>query len=102
MNDNLTICNFTGVERYGSYYSGSIFWREHIMCRRDDVSSALDASTELELWAALRERGTTVIGATSKRAALAQADRVVVLVDGTVAASGRWAELAPAWQHLAG
>ena len=51
----------------------------------DDVSSALDATTEIELWTALREQRTTVIGATSKRAALAQADRVVVLVGGEVA-----------------
>src|SRR5699024_1939912 len=50
----------------------------------DDVSSALDAATELELWAALRERGSTVIGATSKQAALALADRVVVLEEGAV------------------
>ncbi|WP_091125047.1 ATP-binding cassette domain-containing protein [Nocardioides terrae] len=68
----------------------------------DDVSSALDAATEIELWRALRERRATVIGATSKRAALAQADRVVVLVDGEVAATGPWSELAPAWGHLAG
>ncbi|WGX95487.1 ABC transporter ATP-binding protein [Nocardioides sp. L-11A] len=68
----------------------------------DDVSSALDAATEIELWAALRERHTTVIGATSKRAALAQADRVVVLVDGAVAAVGPWADLAGDWGHLAG
>jgi ABC-type transport system involved in cytochrome bd biosynthesis fused ATPase/permease subunit len=68
----------------------------------DDVSSALDAATEIELWRALRERRITVIGATSKRAALAQADRVVVLVDGRVAAQGRWQELADAWGHLAG
>ncbi|MBA2953395.1 ATP-binding cassette domain-containing protein [Nocardioides sp. MAH-18] len=68
----------------------------------DDVSSALDAATEIELWTALRERGATVVGATSKRAALAQADRVVVLVEGRVAASGPWSELAPAWGHLAG
>lgn len=68
----------------------------------DDVSSALDARTEVELWRSLRARGTTVIGATSKWAALQQADRVVVLVDGTVAASGPWAELAPEWGHLAG
>ncbi|MET0455272.1 MAG: ABC transporter ATP-binding protein [Mycobacterium sp.] len=67
----------------------------------DDVSSALDATTEVELWAALRARGTTVLGATSKRAALALADRVIVLVDGTIAASGPWRELAPAWSHLA-
>ncbi|HWC22618.1 MAG TPA: ABC transporter ATP-binding protein [Flexivirga sp.] len=68
----------------------------------DDVSSALDASTEIELWAALRERHTTVIGATSKRAALAQADRVVVLVDGTVTAIGPWSQLRTQWDHLAG
>jgi len=68
----------------------------------DDVSSALDARTEVELWRALRARGTTVVGATSKRSALQQADRVIVLVDGRIAASGPWAELAPAWSHLAG
>jgi ABC-type branched-subunit amino acid transport system ATPase component len=43
-----------------------------------------------------------VIGATAKRAALAQADRVVVLVDGEVAATGRWDDLAASWSHLAG
>ena len=37
------------------------------------------------------QRGATVIGATSKAAALAQADRVVVLVEGRVADSGPWA-----------
>ncbi|MBD5786886.1 ABC transporter ATP-binding protein [Cellulosimicrobium terreum] len=68
----------------------------------DDVSSALDASTEIELWTSLRERGTTVIGSTSKRAALARADRVVVLQEGEVAAVGPWRELAPRWAHLAG
>jgi ABC-type transport system involved in cytochrome bd biosynthesis fused ATPase/permease subunit len=68
----------------------------------DDVSSALDARTELELWAALRERGSTVVGASSKRAALALADQVVVLDAGRVVDRGRWADLAPAWGHLAG
>ena len=68
----------------------------------DDVSSALDAATEIELWASLRERGTTVVGATSKRAALSRADRVVVLADGEVAEVGPWHELAPRWGHLAG
>ena len=62
----------------------------------------LDAATEVELWSTLRERGATVVGATSKRAALVQADRVVVLVEGRVAATGPWSELAPAWGHLAG
>lgn len=68
----------------------------------DDVSSALDARTEIELWQALRERSTTVVGASSKRAALAQADRVVVVADGRVAAVGPWAELSSRWGHLAG
>jgi len=68
----------------------------------DDVSSALDATTEIELWQVLRERRATVIGATSKRAALAQADRVVVLVEGRVAAVGPWSVLAARWSHLAG
>ncbi|MBB2901862.1 ABC-type multidrug transport system fused ATPase/permease subunit [Kineococcus radiotolerans] len=68
----------------------------------DDVSSALDARTELELWEALRDRGTTVIGSSSKRSALRAADRVVVLVEGRVAASGPWAELEGEWGFLAG
>lgn len=68
----------------------------------DDVSSALDAATELELWAALRERGGAVIGATSKAAALARADRVVVLQDGAVAEIGPWSQLQARWSHLAG
>lgn len=68
----------------------------------DDISSAVDATTEVELWGRLRARGVTVLGASSKRAALAQADRVVVLVDGATAASGSWADLAPTWSHLAG
>jgi ABC-type multidrug transport system fused ATPase/permease subunit len=68
----------------------------------DDVSSALDSATEIELWSALRQQGATVVGATSKRAALAQADRVVVLEHGRVAAVGPWSELSGRWAHLAG
>jgi ATP-binding cassette subfamily B protein len=68
----------------------------------DDVSSALDVTTELELWRALRERGVTVVGSTSKRAALVQADQVVVLIGGAAVARGTWSELQPTWGHLAG
>ncbi len=68
----------------------------------DDVSSALDAATEIELWQALRASGATVLGSTSKAAALAQADRVVVLADGVVVDQGRWSALASRWSHLAG
>jgi ABC-type multidrug transport system fused ATPase/permease subunit len=68
----------------------------------DDVSSALDVTTELALWRALREHGVTVVGSTSKRAALAQADHVVVLRAGEAVAQGTWRELADRWGHLAG
>ncbi len=68
----------------------------------DDVSSALDVVTELELWQALRERGVTVVGSTSKRAALALADHVLVVVGGRPAAHGTWRELERRWGHLAG
>lgn len=68
----------------------------------DDVSSALDVTTELALWRALRDRGITVIGSTSKRAALAQADKAVVLIDGRVVACAPWPQLEAQWGHLAG
>ncbi|MFN8081106.1 MAG: ABC transporter ATP-binding protein/permease [Kineosporiaceae bacterium] len=68
----------------------------------DDVSSAIDVTTELALWRALRERGITVIGATSKRAALDQADKVLILAGGTVLDQGLWADLQQQWGHLAG
>ena len=68
----------------------------------DDVSSALDAATEIELWQALRGSAATVVGATSKAAALAQADRVVVLDGGAIVDVGPWSHLAPRWGHLAG
>jgi len=68
----------------------------------DDVSSAIDVTTELDLWRALRERGITVIGASAKRAALVQADRVLVLAGGRVLDQGSWRELEPRWGDLAG
>jgi ABC-type multidrug transport system fused ATPase/permease subunit len=43
-----------------------------------------------------------VIGATSKSAALAKADRVVVLDAGQVVDDGPWSELVQRWGHLAG
>jgi ABC-type multidrug transport system fused ATPase/permease subunit len=68
----------------------------------DDVSSALDVTTELELWQALRRSGATVIGSTSKRAALVHADRVVVLEAGRAVANGTWHELEDRFGQLAG
>ncbi|MEU4528182.1 ABC transporter ATP-binding protein [Micromonospora ureilytica] len=68
----------------------------------DDVSSALDVTTELALWQALRGHGVTVVGSTAKRAALVRADHVVVLLGGSVAAQGTWQDLEGDWSHLAG
>jgi ATP-binding cassette subfamily B protein len=68
----------------------------------DDVSSALDVTTELELWRALRRHRVTVVGSTSKRAALAQADRVLVLQAGEAVDQGTWHDLSQRWGHLAG
>ncbi|MDI6105516.1 ABC transporter ATP-binding protein/permease [Actinoplanes sp. NEAU-A12] len=68
----------------------------------DDVSSALDVTTELALWEALRAHGVTVVGSTSKRAALARADRVVVLIGGRAVHLGPGAALAHRWAHRAG
>ena len=68
----------------------------------DDVSSALDAHTEIELWRALRARGTTVLAATTKRSALERADRVLVLDEGRLVADGPWSELEMRWGALAG
>jgi ABC-type protease/lipase transport system fused ATPase/permease subunit len=58
--------------------------------------------TELDLWRALRGHGVTVVGSTSKRAALSQADKVVVLIGGRAEAQGTWSELEARWGHLAG
>jgi ABC-type multidrug transport system fused ATPase/permease subunit len=68
----------------------------------DDISSALDVTTELDLWQALRGHGVTVIGSTSKQAALLRADHVVVLLGGRVASQGPWRDLERDWRHLAG
>ncbi|MDP9363875.1 MAG: ABC transporter ATP-binding protein/permease [Chloroflexota bacterium] len=55
----------------------------------DDVSSALDVETERDLWRRLRERpGTTCLAVSHRRAALLQADQIVVLKDGRVEACG--------------
>jgi ATP-binding cassette subfamily B protein len=55
----------------------------------DDVSSALDVETERELWRRLRDRpDTTILAVSHRRAALLQADQIVVLAEGRVVACG--------------
>ncbi len=43
----------------------------------DDLTSALDVETELRLWERLREAGVTVLAASTRPAALAQADIIL-------------------------
>ncbi|MEW1871497.1 ABC transporter ATP-binding protein [Streptomyces caelestis] len=59
----------------------------------DDVSSALDPDTEHLLWERLLDGTHTVLAVSHRPALLRAADRVVVLVDGRVEASGAFDEV---------
>lgn len=60
----------------------------------DDLSSALDAQTEQQLWERVRSlSGATFLVVSQRRAALRRADQVVVLREGEVEATGTVQEL---------
>ena len=60
----------------------------------DDISSALDNETEAELWRRLFAReGATVLCVSNRRAALEQADQILLLDEGRLAAAGPLSEL---------
>ncbi|WP_223066299.1 ABC transporter ATP-binding protein [Paenibacillus caui] len=60
----------------------------------DDLSSALDVETEQLVWEGLfKERNVTCIAVSHRRAALAQADHIIVMKDGRIEAEGSLSEL---------
>lgn len=67
-----------------------------------DTGSLANAGTDRGDARALRTHGVTVIGSTSRRVALTQADTVVVLSGGVAVDVGSWPGLADQWDHLAG
>ena len=50
----------------------------------DDVSSALDVETELQLWTNLAAAGMTVLAVSHRAVAFERADQVLRLVRGTL------------------
>lgn len=60
----------------------------------DDVSSALDARTEAQLWDGLfSETDATCLVVSHRRAALSRADRILLMQDGRIVDEGTLAEL---------
>ncbi|HYF78538.1 MAG TPA: ATP-binding cassette domain-containing protein, partial [Symbiobacteriaceae bacterium] len=60
----------------------------------DDISSALDNETEAQLWSRLfAHEGATVLCVSNRRAALQQADQILLLDGGRLVAAGSLAEL---------
>jgi ATP-binding cassette subfamily B protein len=60
----------------------------------DDLSSALDVETEAQLWERVFDRpGATCLAISHRRAALRRADRIILLEEGRVAATGTLDEL---------
>jgi ATP-binding cassette subfamily B protein len=67
----------------------------------DDISSAVDVTTEAYLWQSLRQHSaSTLVASSHRRALLQQADQIVVVTNGTVVALGRYEDVAQHLTHL--
>jgi ATP-binding cassette, subfamily B, bacterial len=69
----------------------------------DDISSAVDVTTETHLWQSLRQHSTgTLVASSHRRALLQHADHIIVVANGTIVASGRYTDVAHHLTHLDG
>lgn len=94
-----TIVGPRGVRLSGGQVQRSaaarMFVRQPQLMVFDDLSSALDVETERKLWEGLRsmKQATTFLVVSHRPAVLEQADQVVVLENGRVAAVGKYDEV---------
>lgn len=71
-----------------------MFIRDTELLVFDDISSALDVETENKLWSRIFEKSkATCIVVSNRKAALKQADNIIVLKDGKIESQGKLEEL---------
>ena len=67
----------------------------------DDATSAVDPATEEKILDAIRGLGSTMIVVAHRRSTIALADRVAMMSDGQIVASGTHAELSDDPRYVA-
>ncbi|HEY3418699.1 MAG TPA: ABC transporter ATP-binding protein, partial [Armatimonadota bacterium] len=78
-----------------------MFVRDAELLVFDDLSSALDVETEHKLWERVFAReGATCLVVSHRKAALRQADRIIVMKDGRIEATGTLSELLESCEEM--